>query len=77
MVQQKTHSRKVRRLRQLRRSRELTQAELGRRVGLATATICSIEKGHADPSFEKAIDIAAVFGLPVEEVFEYVEVVSA
>lgn len=66
--------RRVLRLRQLRRGREMTQAELAQRVGLATPTISSIEKGAIKPSLDKAIAIAAVFGRPVEEVFEYVEV---
>jgi putative transcriptional regulator len=62
------------RLRQLRRERELTQGELGRRVSLSTASISAIEAGRQTPPVDKAIEIAAFFGKPVEEVFGYVEV---
>lgn len=65
---------KILRLRQLRRARELTQAALGRRVGLNKTSICAIETGHRRPSFEKAKAIAAEFGVPVEEIFGYVEI---
>lgn len=52
----------------------MTQEQLAHRVGLAKATVCAIEKGHIRPSLDKAIDIAAVFGEPVEKVFALVEV---
>jgi putative transcriptional regulator len=66
--------RKILRLRQLRRAREMTQAELGRRVGLNRASICSIEKGTRQPSLEKARAIAAEFDLSIEDIFADVEV---
>lgn len=72
--QQKTHARRILRLRQLRREREMTQTQLGALVGLETATISGIETGDRNPSFQKALAIAAVFDLPVEEVFRYVDV---
>ena len=71
-MRQKT--RKVLRLRKLRRDREMTQDELGRRVGLEKSTIAMIESGARQPSLDKAIALAAVFGEPVEHVFEFVEV---
>lgn len=74
MGRQKTKARKVLRLRQLRRSREMTQADLAKRVGLHLSTISGIEKGTTQPSFKTAVDIAAVFGEPAEQVFSYVEV---
>jgi putative transcriptional regulator len=67
-------TRRILRLRQLRKSIDMTQAELARRVGLDRTSIQSIEAGHSNPSLPKAIDIAAVFKTPVEEVFSYVEV---
>jgi putative transcriptional regulator len=66
--------RKIHRLRQLRRAHELTQTELGERVGLRKEAICAIECGRRDPSLTQAKAIAQIFRLPVEEVFEYVEV---
>ena len=65
---------KVLRLRQLRRAREMTQATLGRRVGLTKTSICNIEKGTRQPSLEKARAIAEQFGVPIEDLFAYVEV---
>jgi DNA-binding XRE family transcriptional regulator len=68
--------RKVLRLRQLRRAREMSQAALGQRVGLDKAMICQIEKGTRQPSLGKAKLLAAEFGLPIEEILSYVEVAS-
>lgn len=66
--------RKVLRLRQLRREREMTQEQLAARVKLNTSTINAIESGRNQPSFGKAMEIAAVFGKTAEEVFAWVEV---
>ena len=74
MSRQKTNARKVLRLRQLRREREMTQGALGKRVSLSTASISAIEAGRQSVPVDKAIEIAAVFRLTVEEVFGYVEV---
>ena len=52
----------------------MTQGALAARIGVRTATICDIEKGRRRPSFDTAKDIAAVFDVPVEHLFEYVEV---
>lgn len=68
--------RKVLRLRQLRRAREMTQEMLGRRVGLNKATISMIEKGLRQPSLDKARAIAKEFGVAIEEIFESVEIAS-
>lgn len=62
------------RLRQLRRAIEMSQGELAHRVGLTPGFICQIEKGLRQPSIDSARDIAAVFGVPIEEAFSYVEV---
>jgi transcriptional regulator with XRE-family HTH domain len=68
--------RTVLRLRQLRRAREMTQAALGRRVGLKTSMISQIESGRRRPSLDKAGVIAAEFGVSIEEIFEQVEIAS-
>jgi putative transcriptional regulator len=67
-------ARRVMRLRQLRRQREMTQAQLAKRVGMPRTSICLIEKGQRQPSLDNARAIAAVFGESVEQVFDYVEV---
>jgi putative transcriptional regulator len=48
---------------------EMTQAELGDRVGVTRQTIAAIEQGKYSPSLEVAFRIAKVFGKPLEEVF--------
>lgn len=50
---------------------EMTQADLAKRVGVTRQTILAIEKGKYSPSLEVAFKIAAVFGVPLDEVFQY------
>jgi putative transcriptional regulator len=50
---------------------EMTQEELGNRVGLTRQTIIAIEQGRYSPSLEAAFKIARVFEVPLEEVFQY------
>jgi putative transcriptional regulator len=52
---------------------EMTQADLGDRVGVTRQTIAAIEQGKYSPSLETAFRIAAVFGKPLEEVFVWRE----
>ena len=59
-------------IRQLRFvSGELTQAELGARVGVTRQTIIAIEQGRYSPSLEVAFQIALVFNVPLDDVFHY------
>jgi putative transcriptional regulator len=51
---------------------EMTQEDLGRRVGVSRQTIIAIEKGKYNPSVALALRIARVFGVPVEQVFSLV-----
>ncbi|MGV3481634.1 MAG: helix-turn-helix transcriptional regulator [Sphingobium sp.] len=48
---------------------EMTQAELGERVGVTRQTIAAIEQGKYSPSLETAFRIADIFGKPLDEVF--------
>ncbi|WP_426687489.1 helix-turn-helix transcriptional regulator [Rhodanobacter ginsengiterrae] len=50
---------------------EMTQAELGKRVGLTRQTIAAIEQGGYSPSLDAAFRIAQVFGKRVDEVFHW------
>ena len=52
---------------------EMTQQQLARRVGVTRQTINAIELGKYSPSLEVAFRIAAVFGVPIDAVFEYHE----
>ena len=56
---------------------EMTQAELAERIGVTRQTIASIEKGKYAPSLEAAFRIAAVFGVPITDVFDYDEAADA
>ncbi len=62
------------RLRQLRRAKELTQAALGRRVGLDAVTISMIENGSRKPSIDSAKALAQELGVSIEEMLSHVEV---
>ena len=50
---------------------EMKQAELADRVGVTRQTINAIEQGKYSPSLEMAFRIARVFGVPLDDVFEY------
>ncbi len=50
---------------------EMTQAELGGRVGVTRQTIIAIEQGRYSPSLEMAFQIARVFQVPLDDVFQY------
>jgi len=50
---------------------EMTQGELGDRVGVTRQTIAAIEQGKYSPSLEVAFRIARTFGKPLEAVFEW------
>lgn len=64
------------RIRRLRfDSDEMTQRELARRVGCTRQTIHAIEAAKYGPSLELAMKIAEVFGVAIDEVFQW-EVVS-
>lgn len=52
---------------------EMTQAQLGQRIGMTRQTIAAIEAGKYSPTLEAAFRIAAVFGKPLEEVFQWAE----
>jgi len=48
---------------------EMTQGELGDKVGVTRQTIAAIEQGKYSPSLEVAFRIAHIFKCPLEEVF--------
>ncbi|MBN1240705.1 MAG: helix-turn-helix transcriptional regulator [Gammaproteobacteria bacterium] len=50
---------------------EMTQQELADRIGVTRQTVNAIELGKYSPSLEVAFRIAAVFAVPLEEVFQY------
>jgi len=52
---------------------EMTQAELAERVGVTRQTIIAIEQGRYSPTLELAFQIARVFRVPLDQVFQYPE----
>jgi putative transcriptional regulator len=50
---------------------EMTQADLAQRIGVTRQTIIAIEQGRYSPSLEVAFQIARVFKVPLDEVFQY------
>jgi putative transcriptional regulator len=49
----------------------MTQEELARGAGCTRQTIIALEQGRYVPSIELAFRIAEVFGVNLEEVFQY------
>ena len=59
-------------IRRLRFEREeMTQADLAKRIGVTRQTIIAIEQGRYSPSLEMAFQIAHVFNVPLDLVFQY------
>jgi putative transcriptional regulator len=51
---------------------EMTQKQLADAIGVTRQTVMAIEASKYSPSLEVAFKIAAVFHLPLEQVFQYV-----
>ncbi len=56
-------------VRELRKSKGLTQEELAEIIGVSRQTINAIEKEKFDPSLPTAIKMARLFDLAVEDLF--------
>lgn len=52
---------------------EMTQAELGEKIGVTRQTVAAIEQGKYSPTLETAFKIADVFGVGLEDVFSWGE----
>lgn len=50
---------------------EMSQTELGRRIGLTRQTLAAIEAGRYSPSLEAAFRIAEVFKVDLKQVFQW------
>lgn len=58
------------RVRDERRQRDMSQAELAEVLGVSRQTVISIENGRYLPSLPLAFRIAKVFGTTIENVFQ-------
>jgi putative transcriptional regulator len=50
---------------------EMTQAQLAQHIGVTRQTVIAIEQGRYSPSLELAFQIAQVFRVPLDDVFQY------
>lgn len=50
---------------------EMSQAELGQKIGVTRQTIAAIEAGKYSPTLEAAFRIAEVFDKPLDAVFQW------
>lgn len=58
------------RLKVLRAEHGLSQADLAGRLGVSRQTVNAVENGRYDPSLPLAFEIARLFGLSIEEIFD-------
>jgi len=65
------------RLKVLRAERDWSQADLAARLDVSRQSVNAIETGKYDPSLPLAFKIAAVFGLPIEQIFAAEEAARA
>ncbi|MBM7649937.1 putative transcriptional regulator [Bacillus ectoiniformans] len=61
------------RIRELRKSKKITQEELSKQVGVSRQSIIAIESGKFNPSLELAYNISKVFDCTIEDVFIFEE----
>jgi len=52
---------------------EMTQAQLAEKVGVTRQTIIAIEQGKYSPALEMAFQSARVFGVTLDQVFQFAE----
>lgn len=63
----------ITKLKTYREEAGLKQSELAEMVGARRETIVHLENGKYNPSLKLAMDIAKVFHVTVEEMFEFTE----
>jgi putative transcriptional regulator len=61
------------RIKEYRAKHDMNQQMLAELVGVRRETIGHLERGNYNPSLKLAWDIAKVFNVPIEEIFEYEE----
>lgn len=63
----------ITKVKEYREKAGMKQAELAELVNARRETIVHLENGRYNPSLKLAMDIAKVFSVTVEELFEFVE----
>ena len=59
------------RIRELRKTRKLTQSQLAESIGMETTNLCKLENGGQLPKEENIEKIAAVFDVPIKDLFDF------
>ena len=60
-------------IKEYREKNNMTQSDLAELIGVRRETIVHLENGRYNPSLKMAMDIAKVFHVTVEEIFEFVD----
>jgi putative transcriptional regulator len=63
----------ITKIKALRKSKGVTQAELAFEIGVNRGTILAIENGTFNPSLKLAFLIARYFDMTIDEIFEYMD----
>lgn len=58
-------------VREYRKQRGLTQAQLGQAVGVTLSQISNIETGHTSPSLDTLVRIARTLRVPLQDMFSF------
>ena len=62
-----------RKLRRIRRDRDMTQEQLAEAIGVTMEFISRMERGHIGASFETIEKLAKALGVPAGEFFQFPE----
>jgi putative transcriptional regulator len=63
----------ITRIKEFRAKNNMKQEELAQLIGVRRETIVHLENGKYNPSLKMAMDIAKVFEVTVEELFEFID----
>lgn len=58
-------------IRATREAAGMTQAEVARRIGVTRQTLIAIEQGKYSPSLELAFQLSRLFGVVIDDLFQY------
>lgn len=60
-------------IKEYREKNNMKQSDVAELIGVRRETIVHLENGRYNPSLKMAMDIAKVFHVTVEEIFEFVD----
>ena len=59
------------RIKELRKTRKLTQSQMAEAIGMETTNLCKLENGGQLPKEENIEKIAKTFGIPIKDLFDF------